>query len=281
MKRSASNAAIDSAPEPKRTANSQLDSPSPAPPPVLWLDDMLARQLPHVERVDNTQPCSIRDVASRPFRHDLTLKLLNSASKHAQTQIYVDVKPRHLSFADTAWTLLQLVPRLHVPDSDTGSPTTEAVMSFTQLLRLINVPAELVPLGIRERVWFSDVQAEVTIHTAAGVALYIRGSAQCGPCRGDRLSFFNRLSSSRMLPTSPLSSELTLSIRRLLQSPLNLWLTLACRPVLNAAIFPAFAASTRHDNLEPEYVYVLCRTEGGVVLSDERRKERIPSAVTR
>ena len=88
------------------------------------------------------------------------------------------------------------------------------------------------------------------------------------------------------------ASELQEAVDALLRlaSHIQLWVNLQCRPLLNSTVFPllatltggVFSSGSFHvvRAIEPQYRYVLCQTEGGVVLSDEQRDEFADSLST-
>ena len=167
---------------------------------------------------------------------------------------------------------------LHVQpqQSDLGRPqpaaTLSAVLSFTQLLRLVDVPIELVPPALLQRVRFSQSRVELVVDAATGTALYVVGSARC--TSGDYLSIFNRLAPCVEQHISPfsLTDAVSIHMSELTRSQLNRCLLLRDRAVLDPAVFPRLATLTHNHCLEPEYMYVLCETEGSVELAQDERE---------
>ena len=269
-------------PDAKRAATGRTDGAALPPPSAPSLDEMLARQLPCLVPIEPTEPCSLNaliDTASSPdffigSRRIATLALRDSAAtSDGEQSMFVDLSVRSLRDPSRITTSRPLELRPYCRPAESAAATSlksVTVMSLAQVLRLIKMPAELVPPELLQRVRLSDVRADVVVDTATGVALYVQGGGQCGPCRGDHLSFFNRLAP----PPNPhvdTSSQYCVRVRQMVQTPLNRWLLLQCSGFLNAAVFPQLAALTHGRCLDPEYVYALCETEGGVELDEQQR----------
>ena len=147
-------------------------------------------------------------------------------------------------------------------------------MSLPQLLTLIQLPVELVPRGLHDRVQFGDVSATLIVDAVHGVLTCVAGFAVCGVSSQDKLLFFNRPSA---VTSSLFGSRQTRSVipqlNEVVYSPINRWCSLQCRSVLDTAVFPHIHMHSAHRCLAPLFQYVLCETEGNVELSQKATRE--------
>ena len=300
MKRSASNAARKESANSKRLAAGQRDASPPTAPPVPTLEEMLARQLPHLQRNvsaehwrgddQSTGPCTMSWLA------DAARFIQDSEDECGDWGDWVGLVMHGSTAADggddggqsihfigeigvrdrqdtSAYRRFHLTPQLH------GDRLP--FMTFPQLLRLINMPAELVPPALLQRVRFTRVSTEVLLDTSSGVALFVQGHAECGPSGGDRLVFFQRLAPAPRPTVGQPDPPLMRQLYTTMQSPLNRYLQLQHRPLLDPVNFPQLATLTHGRCLEPEYVYVLCETESGVELTSAQGQALLHTAVDR
>ena len=256
------------------------------PPPLTgsfttlsWtLDSLLARQLPwlvpydsqeaeHEHRVTCSYALTNHAVCDVGYSN-ITLALIapsSSSSASSALPVLLSRPTRHFDMELTQFQLsLSPQPTLrgnHPHTSTASTASTKPLMSFTQLLRLANLPVELVPAALLDRLQFDNVTAQLLINTATGVALCVAGRADCGE---GSLLFFSRLAPAAQLPARRARSKYHYSDRsgRLLRSPVNQWLRLHCRSVLDPAVFPQLASLTAGVCLEPLYHYMRCETEG-------------------
>ena len=153
---------------------------------------------------------------------------------------------------------------------------TSATMSFAQLIRLVNLPIDVIPPALLHGLHISKLEVMlIGPGAASGGAVWMAGTAQCGPSKHDQVLFFNRIAPPAAI--SPNHSERKTNHQ--FNSPNNIcssverWVRLQSRPLLNAAVFPQLAALTAGRCLDPLYEYMLCETEGGVLLSDHELRQ--------
>ena len=179
--------------------------------------------------------------------------------------------------------------------SPTALDNTIIAMSFSQLLKLVCVPTELVPQPLLDRITFSDVAA-LTIHfgsercSALGewcspMWLVFRASGASHKPQSSMSTLFfpqhiqrccSSIESLLLLawwvPMDRIVCLLHMNLNDVTYSSINRYIRLQCRPLLDPAVFPQLATLTAGHCLEPVYEYVLCETEGGVELSAEQRQ---------
>ena len=220
----------------------------------------------------------------------------SSSSPTASACVLTDTIQRHRD-KDDKFLLVRLRPFQHFEclRQSSGAAThiyTFGPTPFARLLQLIGIQANLRPPALLERLHFDHVSATLVVVARTGYPLCTADTASCGPSALDALQFFNELlpnvgghaadewrKRQVLAGSSEADSRLIRdrntcdsTVKRLLCSPINRWLKLQCRPLLDPVTFPQLASLTAGCCLEPLYQYVLCATEGGAELEDEKRQ---------
>ena len=212
--------------------------------------------------------------------HNLTLSCVDPSCP-ATPRLYMLLDSRWPEQGEDAFALYhvrlahvirrQATERIVPEDTFAASATP---MSLSQLLSLIQLPVELLPRNLHDRVHFSDVHATLIVDSVNGVLTSVAGTATCGVSRADKLLFFNRLPAvASSLPESRQTRSILPHLNEVVHSPVVRWCSLQCRSVLDTAVFPSIHMYTSDRCVAPLYQYMLCETEGDVELSARATRE--------
>ena len=257
-------------------ASAPFVQPSSRPPAVGIAQDARARRLaserPRWNRVEcsyNVDECTVNVLKFDNLTLAFSERSAPSSASAIPAPVVLNIQA-NVQRADLS--TFQLSFR-HVPSSraaDHSGADTATLMPLRRLQCVINLPADLLPPALLDRVQLSAVTVHLIVDAFTGSVAAVVSTAGCGFSK-DKLFFYNRVT-----PLSTLSSRMRAAVPEvsvLATSSVSRWMRLQCSAVIDPAVFPQLTALTIGRCLEPVYQYLLCETEGGVELSAEQANQ--------